>query len=71
MGYADRIIAASDDKSEAIERLQYIIDAQADLIGYYEEDCSRSEYEDEEIPRGLAELELALREARDDTNSTQ
>ena len=45
---------------EEVEKLKAIILAQSEVISYYEFDCERSEYTDDEIPEELLEAELQL-----------
>lgn len=49
--------------AKKIERLQAIVDAQQDIVDYYEAEHDRDNYADEDVPKELREFELQLLKA--------
>ena len=59
-----------NDAKEDVEHLQAIVEAQSDIISYYEDETERSCFTDAEIPEALREAEQAREAAEAARKST-
>lgn len=54
---------------ERCKKLEALVEAQSDLICWYEDEMERSQYDDEDLPEEVLEAEHAIDKARSELDS--